>query len=89
MKSIIPYFHDFKKSRMKRLLLLIIIGCISLFATSCKKCYKCTCTDVSSYGGCKLLGESTELCDKGLVGKSILSARVIEKESEGYTCTLE
>ncbi|HPH83609.1 MAG TPA: hypothetical protein PL185_13610 [Flavobacteriales bacterium] len=73
---------------MKRLVLLIAIGSISLFTTSCKKCYTCTCTEVSTYG-CSQLGESIELCDKGFVGKSILSARVIEKESEGYTCTLE
>jgi hypothetical protein len=73
---------------MKRLPIFLAIGGISLFAASCKKCYTCTCTEVNTYG-CTQLDESTELCDKGLVGKSILSARVIEKESEGYTCTLE
>ncbi len=49
----------------------------------------CTCTDTTVLGGCSVAGQQTEMCDKGLVGKSMLTVRVSQKESEGNTCTLE
>jgi len=56
---------------------------------SCKKCYVCTCTDTSTAFGCTLQGEEIEMCDRGFVGKTTLTARVLEKETEGYTCTVK
>ncbi len=64
------------------LLVLLSVG-------SCKKCYECTCTDPDVLLGCAVQGEKIELCDKGLFGKSLLTARILEKESEGYTCTVK
>jgi Zn ribbon nucleic-acid-binding protein len=62
---------------------------LSLSFTSCKKCYVCTCTDNNTAFGCTQLGEELEMCDRGLIGKTTLTARVLEKESEGYTCTVK
>jgi hypothetical protein len=70
--------------------LLFVAGVLFILSfNSCKKCYECTCTDDSVLGGCQTLDEKIELCDKGTVGKSVLTIRVIEKEDQGYTCTLK
>jgi hypothetical protein len=74
---------------MKTLKLLFTFLILIASISSCKKCYICTCTDPGTTFGCTVPGEKLEICDKGLVGKSILSARVLEKETEGYTCTLK
>ncbi len=58
-------------------------------ATSCKKCYECTCIDDTTLGGCTQLGQQQEICDKGLVGKSFLTIRKVELEAEGYSCNLK
>jgi hypothetical protein len=57
--------------------------------TSCKKCYECTCVDDTVTGGCSTLGEQQEICDQGPVGKSFLTLRKLELESEGYFCNLK
>jgi hypothetical protein len=62
---------------------------LSLSFNSCKKCYVCTCTDNNTAFGCTQLGEEIEMCDRGFIGKTTLTARVLEKESEGYTCTVK
>jgi hypothetical protein len=63
---------------------------LAMFAlNSCKKCYVCTCTDTNTAFGCTQLGEEIEMCDRGLVGKTALTARVLEKETEGYTCSVK
>jgi hypothetical protein len=70
--------------------LFAAIGLIAVLSfNSCKKCYVCTCTDNTTAFGCTQLGEEIEMCDRGLVGKTTLTARVLEKESEGYTCTVK
>jgi hypothetical protein len=73
---------------MKRILSILFVGAVLCFA-SCKKCYRCTCTDTSTLGGCTQLGEEQELCDEGLFGKSVLTVRVLAKEDEGYSCSVE
>lgn len=70
--------------------LLAIISVIFLFsASSCRKCYICTCTNPDELFGCEVEGEQLELCDEGLIGKSVLQTRILQRESEGYTCTLK
>lgn len=76
-------------TKMNKAKLIFSAFLIAASFASCKKCYVCTCTDPSTLYGCTVAGEKIELCDQGLVGKSLLSARVIEKESEGYTCNLK
>jgi hypothetical protein len=71
----------------RRAIVLVCLGTLSF--TSCKKCYMCSCTDTTTLDGCTQLGEQVELCDKGWLGKTILTTRVLEKETEGYTCTVE
>jgi hypothetical protein len=68
-------------------LLLTLLGMTTV--QSCKKCYVCTCTDTSTAFGCTQQGEEIEMCDRGLIGKTTLTARVLEKESEGYTCSVK
>jgi hypothetical protein len=72
---------------MKKIFLLFSVV-LFLFA-SCKKCYECTCIDTSTAFGCTVEGSKIEMCETGLVGKTILNARVLEKESEGYVCTVK
>lgn len=83
------HFCHLVKIKMNKAKLILVACVMAAGFTSCKKCYICTCTDPSTLYGCTVAGEKIELCDQGLVGKSLLSARVIEKESEGYTCTLK
>lgn len=73
---------------MKRVLLFSGI-CLLMGFYSCKKCYECTCTNTDVLLGCTLEGERIEICDKGLIGKSVLTARILDKEAEGYTCTVK
>ncbi len=73
---------------MKRL--LIFSGILVIFGiSSCKKCYECICTNPDELFGCAVEGERIELCDKGLIGKSVLTTRILDKESEGYTCNVK
>jgi hypothetical protein len=70
--------------------LCAVIGLIAVLGlNACKKCYECTCTDNTTAFGCAQLGEEIEMCDRGLIGKTTLTARVLEKETEGYTCTVK
>ncbi|MEX1188169.1 MAG: hypothetical protein WED33_02860 [Bacteroidia bacterium] len=73
---------------MRKHLTLVILAIVLGFS-SCKKCYECTCTNPDVLLGCSVEGEKIELCDKGLVGKSVLTARILDKEQEGYTCTVK
>jgi hypothetical protein len=68
-------------------LLFTLLGTTTI--QSCKKCYVCTCTDTTTAFGCTQQGEAIEMCDRGLVGKTALTARIMEKESEGYTCSVK
>ena len=75
-------------SPMKHFFRILFLALL-VSATSCKKCYECTCIDDTTLGGCTQLGQQQEICDKGLVGKSFLTIRKVELETEGYSCNLK
>jgi len=74
---------------MKKSLLIFSIALGILTFSSCKKCYLCVCTDTTTPFGCTQAGQTIEICDKGAIGKTILSVRKVELESEGFTCNVK
>lgn len=72
---------------MKKVILTFSV-LISLFS-SCKKCYECTCVDTTTLLGCTVEGSKIEMCESGLFGKTVLNAKVLEKETEGYVCSVK
>jgi hypothetical protein len=72
---------------MKRMILSF--SAVDFLFASCKKCYECTCVDTSTAFGCTVEGRKFEMCETGLVGKTIFNLRVLEMESEGYVCTVK
>jgi hypothetical protein len=69
--------------------MILSFSAVVLLFASCKKCYECTCVDATTAFGCTVEGSKIEMCETGLIGKTVLNARVLEKESEGYVCTVK
>jgi len=69
--------------------MMFLFGLFAIALSSCKKCYECTCVDTTTLLGCTVEGSKIEMCETGLVGKTVLNAKVLEKESEGYVCTVK
>jgi hypothetical protein len=69
--------------------IIITFSAVVLMFSSCKKCYECTCVDTTTLLGCTVEGSKIEMCETGLIGKTVLNARVLEKETEGYVCSVK
>lgn len=69
--------------------MMFAITAFVLMISSCKKCYECTCIDTTTAFGCTVEGSKIEMCESGLIGKTVLNAKILEKESEGYVCTVK